>query len=69
MTAESRRLLALQLLKKFYGYSSFRPGQYEIIDAVTTGRDAVVLMPTGGGKSLGEPPPALVAALFYIWRR
>ena len=43
---------ALSLLAKFYGYRSFRPGQYEVIEAVASGRDAVVLLPTGGGKSL-----------------
>lgn len=43
---------ALALLKRFYGYESFRHGQLEIIKAVAAGRDAVVLMPTGGGKSM-----------------
>lgn len=52
---------ALALLARFYGYRSFRPGQYEVIEAVAQGRDALVLMPTGGGKSLCYQLPALIA--------
>jgi ATP-dependent DNA helicase RecQ len=58
----TRRQEALALLKRFYGYQSFRKGQYEIIDAVCSGRDALVLMPTGGGKSLCYQLPALMQA-------
>jgi len=52
---------AKALLARFYGYRSFRPGQLEVIAALASGRDAVVLMPTGGGKSICYQLPALLA--------
>lgn len=52
---------AISILSRFYGYHSFRPGQFEVIEAVASGRDAVVLLPTGGGKSLCFQIPALLA--------
>ena len=61
MTMTVIRERAHTLLAKFYGYHSFRPGQYEVVEAVATGRDAVVIMPTGGGKSICYQIPALLA--------
>jgi ATP-dependent DNA helicase RecQ len=51
---------ALAILEKTFGYSAFRGQQAEIIQTVIDGGDALVLMPTGGGKSLCYQIPALV---------
>ncbi|GAA2036487.1 DNA helicase RecQ [Agromyces tropicus] len=58
--APSRFASAVEALRTVYGYESFRGEQAAIIDHVAGGGDAVVLMPTGGGKSLCYQVPALL---------
>lgn len=53
---------ALQTLHDVFGYSSFRGEQQAVVEHVTSGGDALVLMPTGGGKSLCYQLPALLRA-------
>ena len=56
----NQETLALQVLRDTFGYQQFRPGQQTIIQESLNGRDCLVVMPTGGGKSLCYQIPALV---------
>ena len=49
-----------EILKTYYGYDAFRPGQEAMIDALLAGRDALAIMPTGAGKSVCYQVPALL---------
>jgi ATP-dependent DNA helicase RecQ len=50
------------VLREIYGHADFRPGQADAVDAVLAGRDAVVLLPTGAGKSVCYQVPAVALA-------
>ncbi|HOU39396.1 MAG TPA: DEAD/DEAH box helicase, partial [Treponemataceae bacterium] len=49
----------LELLQRVFGYDRFHPQQERVITHVLSGKDALVLMPTGGGKSICFQVPAL----------
>lgn len=51
---------AATLLRDVFGFDGFRPGQQEIVEAVTAGENTLAIMPTGGGKSLCFQMPALL---------
>ncbi|MCL2171845.1 MAG: RecQ family ATP-dependent DNA helicase, partial [Defluviitaleaceae bacterium] len=53
-------MLARDLLRQYFGYEDFRPGQCEIIDDILAGRDVLGIMPTGAGKSMCFQIPALM---------
>ena len=50
----------LDILRRYWGYDSFRPRQLEIVESVLSGRDTIGLLPTGGGKSITFQVPALM---------
>lgn len=60
MNAQSTQPALEQSLKHFFGYATFRPGQRGVVEAAMQNRDLLVIMPTGGGKSLCFQLPALL---------
>ena len=49
-----------EAISQYWGYTTFRPLQKDAMDAVLAGRDSIVVLPTGGGKSLCFQAPAVI---------
>ena len=54
------KLKPLEVLSKYYGYTSFRRGQENVINSIINKNDVLAIMPTGGGKSICYQVPALI---------
>ena len=66
-TAPNRRQQIAALLKRYWGFDTFRPVQEQVILSVLAGRDTLALMPTGGGKSLTYQIPGLASEAYASW--
>jgi len=56
----------LEVLKKYFGYESFRNGQEEIIESILQGENVLAVLPTGAGKSICYQLPGLISDNFSI---
>ena len=60
MTTASTLEDARAALRQHFGYTDFRPGQSQAVESVLQGQDTLVVLPTGGGKSICYQVPALI---------
>ena len=60
LSRKKHMMTATEVLKKYWGYDSFRPKQEEIVQAAAEGRDVLAILPTGGGKSVCFQVPAMM---------
>ena len=60
MTDQELKAGKLPVLRKYYGYDSFRPGQEQLVDGILEGQDVFGIMPTGGGKRICYQVPGLL---------